>query len=68
MSEGSWKSISNIQIDKNELVLSDKKKFLKNTNQFIGFNGSKEKPKSILIKNNNLHIDIIIDSNIGWKN
>ena len=65
LSEGSWKSISNIQIDKNELVLlSDKKRnFLKNNNQFIGFNGSKDKPKSILIKNNNLHIDIIIDSN-----
>ncbi len=65
LSEGSWKSISNIQIDKNELVLlSDQKRnFLKNNNQFIGFNGSKDKPKSILIKNNNLHIDIIIDSN-----
>ncbi len=65
LSEGSWKSISKIQIDKNELVLlSDQKRnFLKNNNQFIGFNGSEDKPKSILIKNNNLHIDIIIDSN-----
>ena len=33
----------------------------KNKSQFIGFNGEKNKPKSILIKNNNLHIDILID-------
>ena len=34
---------------------------LKNNNQFIGFNGNKIIQSSILIKNNNLHIDIIID-------
>ena len=40
---------------------------LKNKNQFIGFLGEKDNPNSILLKNNNLHIDIIIDpnSNIG---
>jgi malate synthase len=36
---------------------------LKNKNQFIGFSGKKENPKSILIKNNGLHLDIIIDAN-----
>ena len=36
---------------------------LKYTDQFIGFNGDKENPSSILIKNNNLHVDIIINSN-----
>ena len=40
-----------------------KKDFLKNNDQFIGFNGDKDKPNSILIKNNNLHIDILINPN-----
>jgi malate synthase len=64
LTTGNWKEVSNIKIEKNELILSvnDEKQFLKNKNQFIGFTGDKESPKSILIKNNNLHIDIIIDS------
>ena len=59
----SWKEISNIQVDKDKLVFLSKSKkyFLKDNNQFIGFNGSKEKPNSILIKNNNLHIDILVN-------
>ena len=59
----SWKEISNIMVDKDKLVFLSKSKkyFLKNNDQFIGFNGSKDKPNSILIKNNNLHIDILID-------
>ena len=59
----SWKEISKIMVDKDKLVFFSKSKkyFLKNSDQFIGFNGSKDKPNSILIKNNNLHIDILID-------
>ena len=50
-----------IYLNKNsidELVLSIRKKnrYLKNKNQFVGFNGEKDKPSSILLKNNNLHI------------
>jgi malate synthase len=42
----------------------DKKEInLKNKDQFIGYNGKKEKLTSILLKNNNLHIDILIDAN-----
>ena len=65
ISELSWSEISKIEINDDKLVFfSDMKKyFLKNNNQFIGFNGNKQKPESILLKNNNLHIDIIIDSN-----
>ena len=65
LEEKSWKEISKIKI-KNEnlvLIINEKEFFLKNKNQFLGFNGDKEKPKSILLKNNNLHIDIIIDRN-----
>ena len=60
----SWKEISKIQIEENKLVLfsGSSKDLLKNNNQFVGFNGDKDNPDSILIKNNNLHIDILIDS------
>ena len=65
ISELSWKNFSRIEINDDKLVFNseEKKYFLKNNNQFVGFTGSKEKPDSILIKNNNLHIDIIINSN-----
>ncbi len=65
ISELSWKEISKIEIDDGKLVFlcGVKKYFLKNNNQFVGFNGSKQKPESILLKNNNLHIDILINSN-----
>ncbi len=61
----SWNEISEIKVKNNEIVFhSDKKEiYLKNKDQFIGYNGEKEKPTSILLKNNNLHIDIIIDPN-----
>ncbi len=60
----SWKKVSKIQIEGNKLVLcsGSNKDYLKDNDQFIGFNGDKESPSSILIKNNNLHIDILINS------
>ena len=54
----SWKNISKITIDNLNL---------KNKIQLVGYKGSKNSPTSILLKNNNLHVDIIIDdkSKIG---
>jgi malate synthase len=49
----SWKNISKISI--NNLSL-------KNKNQLIGYNGSKDNPSSLLLKNNNLNVDIVIDA------
>ena len=59
----SWRDISEIQIEEKKLVLLSElnKDYLKDNNQFIGFNGEKNKPSSILIKNNNLHLDLVID-------
>ncbi len=64
LSHTSWKDVSKIQIDENKLVLfsEDRKDFLKKNDQFIGFTGSRDYPNSILVKNNNLHIDILVDS------
>ena len=64
LAQTSWKNVSKFKIEENKLVIfSDSKKyFLKNNEQFIGYKGKKENPNSILIKNNNLHIDILINS------
>jgi|TARA_B110000259_G_scaffold78205_1_gene91679 malate synthase len=50
---GSWKNIAKISVGS----LS-----LKNKAQLIGYNGTKEDPSSILLKNNNLHVDIVLDA------
>ena len=71
ISKGSWINVTNIKIENKDLVLliDGKNNFLKNKDQFIGFNGELNEPSSILIKNNNLHLDIIIDpNNIIGKN
>ena len=65
LNNGSWKDIKKIEIEDKSLtlIINDKKHLLKNENQFIGFNGEKSSPTSVLLKNNNLHFDIIIDPN-----
>ena len=49
----SWKNISDISIDNLDL---------KNKNQLVGYNGSRDNPSSLLLKNNNLHVDVVIDA------
>ena len=65
LENGSWNEISGMKVKDNEIVFLENKKeiYLKNKDQFIGYNGEKEKLNSILLKNNNLHIDILIDPN-----
>ncbi len=69
LSTSSWKEISKIHIEQDKLVLlkGSEKDFLKNENQFVGFKGEKTNPSSVLIRNNNLHIDILInpDHSVG---
>jgi len=64
LNDGNWNELTNIKISKNDLILiaGTKNLSLKNKNQFVGFNGEKDNPTSILIKNNNLHIEVVIDS------
>ena len=61
---GSWSDVSKIKIEDNELILSidGQSKTLENKSQFLGYTGEKNNLNSILIKKNNLHLDIIIDS------
>jgi malate synthase len=53
LNNDSWKNISEISV--NNLNL-------KNKDQLLGYNGSRDNPTSLLLKNNNLHVDIIIDA------
>ena len=64
LSNSSWKNISKILIDNDKLVLIENSvsNYLKDNSQFIGFNGNRDNPICILMKNNNLHIEIKIDS------
>tara|TARA_Y100000590_G_scaffold467046_1_gene644450 strand:- start:278 stop:2422 length:2145 start_codon:yes stop_codon:yes gene_type:complete len=65
INEGSWKEVTKIIISGSELkfLIKDKNESLKNKKHFVGFVGEKQNPTSVLLKNNNLHIDIIIDPN-----
>ena len=60
-----WSEISEIKIKNKDLIfLNDKdEKNLRNKNQFVAFNEKNGKLSSILIKNNNLHIEISMDPN-----
>jgi malate synthase len=53
LKDRSWKDVSKISLDN---IL------LKSKTQLIGYKGTKEEPTSILLKNNNLHVDIIVDA------
>ena len=59
----SWKSISALKIKNNALTIikNDKEYNLKNTEKFIGYRGEGDKPSGIILKNNNLHVEIIIN-------
>ena len=65
LENGSWSEISGMKVKENDIIfLIDKNEiYLKNKDQFIGYNGEKDRLTSILLKNNNLHIDILIDPN-----
>ena len=64
IANASWKDISDIKIKGEDLVflIGEKENNLKDKQQYIGFNNKKNKLSSILVKKNNLHIDILIDS------
>ena len=58
-----WSQVSEISIDKSNLVLNliSEKTTIKDKNKFIGYRGKTNKPSAIILKNNNLHVEIIIN-------
>ncbi len=59
----SWKNIAGLKIvDKNLIILKDDYEYkLKNKDKFVGHRGDANKPEAVIIKNNNLHFEIIIN-------
>jgi malate synthase len=59
----SWKNISSLKIEGENLIIvkNDKDYKLKNKEKFIGHRGEVNKPSAVILKNNNLHLEIIIN-------
>ncbi len=59
----SWKNIAGLKVENNNLIIlkDDYEYFLKDKDKFIGHRGEAKKPSAIIIKNNNLHFEIIIN-------
>ena len=66
LTEGKYQDVVSFQISNGdlEISLSDQSKTsLKNDSPFVGFKGDESNPESILLKNNDLHVEIKIDRN-----
>ena len=64
LSSGKYADVTGFKINKGSLEISTSDQSfteLKDESQFIGFTGDSDNPSSILLKNNNLHIEIEID-------
>ena len=64
LSSGKYADVTGFKINKGSLEVSTSDQSsteLKDESQFIGFTGDSDNPSSILLKNNNLHIEIQID-------
>jgi len=65
LSSGKYADVTGFKINNGSLEVSTSDQSfteLKDGSQFIGFTGDSDNPSSILFKNNNLHIEIEIDS------
>ena len=59
----SWKNIAALKITNKELIIlkDDYEYKLKDKSKFVGHRGDASKPEAVIIKNNNLHFEIIIN-------
>lgn len=62
LAAGSWADVSNLHVEDGALVPA-----LADASAFVGFGGEAGKPDFVLLKNNGLHVKIVVDasSNIG---
>ncbi len=58
-----WKDISGFEIKNRKLKIKKNDKFfnLNDNSKFVGYRGTEKKPSAIILKNNNLHIEILIN-------
>ena len=64
LATGSWADITGLSIQDGQLVISQAtgQTQLSAPEQFAGYTGAADRPLSVLLKKNGLHIDIIIDA------
>ncbi|MEK9650413.1 MAG: malate synthase G [Gammaproteobacteria bacterium] len=65
LSKGSHAEVTKYFVKNHKLVMEFKTELfeLVNLKQFVGYTGSIDSPSSILLRNNNLHVEILIDPN-----
>ena len=63
LATNSWKKLELIDVinNKPEFIVNGKKINLKKPNQYVGYRSSENKLKGILFKNNNLHVELVIN-------
>ena len=66
LDNGSHKAVNTYKIVNGNLLISSENSVvtkLKDSNQYVGYQGSENSPECILLKNNNLHVEILINKN-----
>ena len=66
LENGSHKNVNKYEIENGNLLMKSEDSAvteLKNSNQYVGYQGSENSPECILLKNNNLHVEILINKN-----
>ena len=66
LDNGSHKNVNTYEIENGNLLIRSEDSVvtqLKNPNQYVGYQGSENYPECILLKNNNLHVEILINKN-----
>lgn len=63
--EGDWNDAKALSISSGQLsvqTISDETIALKDTAQFVGYNGSEASPTSVLLKKNGMYVEVVIDA------
>ncbi len=66
LESGSHKNVNNYEIKNDKLIIKLNNGVttqLSNQNQYVGYQSNQNKPSCILLKNNNLHVEILINRN-----
>ena len=66
LENSSHKDVKTYKIENGNLIIKSNDNTntqLSDTNQYVGYQGSEDNPSCILLKNNNLHVEILIDKN-----
>ena len=66
LENSSHKDVKTYKIENGNLIIKSNDNTntqLSDTNQYVGYQGSEDSPSCILLKNNNLHVEILINKN-----